>query len=255
MMSGIHQSSAYKAGLQYARRCLAQDINPESYFSEISNAWCDAHSESNAEGEFGQGMTAGCQKYLNPAANERAIESGIDAYPNDMGGMLEKEIQAGYYPDIDATPAFRDAGCKWIIAPQFVNIGAMALGDYAPTRIDEALDALKIHYRRDLDRRDPQDSAKLRAAFEEGVANGKQLLAAAGLTGPRAADGPAFISVTEAAYQTGYTPATLATGRAYIKAEIVAGRLPAQKVGSSYIIAVADFREWLANPKRGSRSK
>lgn len=40
---------------------------------------------------------------------------------------------------------------------------------------------------------------------------------------------------------------------AYIRAEIAAGRLPAEKVGSQWIIARVDFDAWMANPKRGSR--
>lgn len=47
--------------------------------------------------------------------------------------------------------------------------------------------------------------------------------------------------------------ATLAAcNRSYIKAEIAAGRLPASKIGSQWIIAAADFEAWMANPKRGS---
>lgn len=43
--------------------------------------------------------------------------------------------------------------------------------------------------------------------------------------------------------------------RSYIKAEILAGRLKAQKVGNSYMIAKADFEAWRDSPKRGSRQK
>lgn len=41
----------------------------------------------------------------------------------------------------------------------------------------------------------------------------------------------------------------------YIKAELKAKRLKGMKVGNSYAVYPDDFREWLNNPKRGSRSK
>lgn len=57
------------------------------------------------------------------------------------------------------------------------------------------------------------------------------------------------ISVTEAAEAAGVT-------RGYIKAEIAAGRLPARRNATdNYEIAMADFQNWLANPRRGSRKK
>lgn len=56
------------------------------------------------------------------------------------------------------------------------------------------------------------------------------------------------ISVTEAAARSGLT-------RTYIKAEIVAGRLPATKNATGgYEIAETDFAAWMANPRRGQRS-
>lgn len=43
--------------------------------------------------------------------------------------------------------------------------------------------------------------------------------------------------------------------RSYIKAEIAAGRLKAQKIGNSYVITKTDFEVWRNSPKRGSRQK
>lgn len=59
---------------------------------------------------------------------------------------------------------------------------------------------------------------------------------------------PALITVTQAA--------TLAScNRSYIKAEITAGRLPAEKIGTQWLITREAFAKWLANPKRGSRQR
>jgi hypothetical protein len=68
-------------------------------------------------------------------------------------------------------------------------------------------------------------------------------------------DPTAMLSVTEAAERAGYYGETLPTGRAYIKAEIGAKRLAATKQGKQWSIREDDLLEWLANPRRGSRSK
>lgn len=59
---------------------------------------------------------------------------------------------------------------------------------------------------------------------------------------------PPLLSVTQVAEKAGVL-------RAYVKAEIVAGRLPAAKIGNQYVIKEADFQAWMSNPRRGSRSK
>lgn len=57
------------------------------------------------------------------------------------------------------------------------------------------------------------------------------------------------LSVTDAAKAARVT-------RAYIKAEIAAGRLAAAKNATGdYEITMAAFRRWMDNPRRGSRSK
>lgn len=65
------------------------------------------------------------------------------------------------------------------------------------------------------------------------------------------------LSITDLAAQIITTDPNrkLETVRAYIKAEIRRGKLPAKKVGNQYIISAADANKWLATPKRGSRSK
>jgi hypothetical protein len=78
------------------------------------------------------------------------------------------------------------------------------------------------------------------AAWERGVEHAKNLLRA-----------DSFISVGEAAERARVDPS-------YIKAEIQRGNLYAQKIGSrrtsGYAIHPDDFRKWMENPKRGSRS-
>ena len=57
------------------------------------------------------------------------------------------------------------------------------------------------------------------------------------------------ISVTDAAEAAG-------VNRSFIKAEIRRGNLPATKNATgNWEIRLADFREWMSNPKRGSRSR
>ena len=41
--------------------------------------------------------------------------------------------------------------------------------------------------------------------------------------------------------------------RVYITAEIRAGRLLAEKIGSQWLIDRKDFARWMANPRRGTR--
>lgn len=64
-----------------------------------------------------------------------------------------------------------------------------------------------------------------------------------------------FMSVAEIASRTGFNIS-------YIKAEIKRYKdtkgdkgLYGQKIGNSYVVFPDDFRKWLANPKRGSRTK
>jgi excisionase family DNA binding protein len=57
-----------------------------------------------------------------------------------------------------------------------------------------------------------------------------------------------LITVTQAAAFSGFN-------RAYIGAEIRAGRLVATKVGNQYVIEQAAFTAWMSKPRRGSRSK
>ena len=58
----------------------------------------------------------------------------------------------------------------------------------------------------------------------------------------------ALLSVTQAA-------ALAACTRRYILDEIEAKRLPAEKIGATYVIRREDFDKWLSNPRRGERSK
>lgn len=58
-----------------------------------------------------------------------------------------------------------------------------------------------------------------------------------------------FVSVKQAADEAGVSVS-------YVGAEIRAGRLPATKIGrAAWAIRGDDLRAWLANPRRGSRSK
>ena len=41
----------------------------------------------------------------------------------------------------------------------------------------------------------------------------------------------------------------------YIRAEIAAGRLPAKKIGSQWVITRENFDQWMKKPGRGSRQK
>lgn len=62
-------------------------------------------------------------------------------------------------------------------------------------------------------------------------------------------NGDRRISVTDAAEAAG-------VNRSYIKAEIRRGNLPAARNATrNWEIRLADFREWMSNPKRGSRSR
>jgi len=61
-------------------------------------------------------------------------------------------------------------------------------------------------------------------------------------------DGDRRISVTDAAEASGFN-------RSYIKAEIARGNLYATKNATgNWEIRLADFRAWMSNPRRGSRS-
>lgn len=61
-------------------------------------------------------------------------------------------------------------------------------------------------------------------------------------------DGDRRVSVTDAAKEMGFN-------RSYISAEIRRGNLAATKNATGgYEIRLADLREWLAKPRRGSRS-
>lgn len=55
-----------------------------------------------------------------------------------------------------------------------------------------------------------------------------------------------LFTVTQAA-------ALASCNRSYIKAEITAGRLPAKKIGTQWLITREAFTAWMANPRRGSR--
>lgn len=57
-----------------------------------------------------------------------------------------------------------------------------------------------------------------------------------------------LLSVAEIVERTGFA-------RSYIQAELKAKRLKGMTVGNSYAVYPDDFREWLNNPKRGSRTK
>lgn len=41
----------------------------------------------------------------------------------------------------------------------------------------------------------------------------------------------------------------------YIRAEIDAGRLPAEKIGNQWVITREAFDTWIQNPRRGSHQK
>jgi excisionase family DNA binding protein len=56
-----------------------------------------------------------------------------------------------------------------------------------------------------------------------------------------------MISVKEAARRAGVNVS-------YIRAEIAAGRLRAEKPGTEWIISERAFAAWLRNPRRGTRS-
>lgn len=58
----------------------------------------------------------------------------------------------------------------------------------------------------------------------------------------------AMLSVAEIVERTSFD-------RSYIQAELKAKRLKGVKVGNSYAVYPDDFRKWLNNPKRGSRTK
>lgn len=58
----------------------------------------------------------------------------------------------------------------------------------------------------------------------------------------------AMLGTAEIAERTGFDIS-------YIKAELKVKRLKGMKIGNSYAVYPDDFREWLNNPKRGSRSK
>jgi hypothetical protein len=64
------------------------------------------------------------------------------------------------------------------------------------------------------------------------------------------------ITVTELAtlFVAANPDSKIQTVRAYIKAEIARGNLPATMIGNQYVINTTDANAWLANPKRGSRS-
>lgn len=56
------------------------------------------------------------------------------------------------------------------------------------------------------------------------------------------------ISASTIAKTHGFNPS-------YIRAEIKAGRLKAEKIGRDWFIDVKEYNRWLANPRRKSRSK
>ena len=56
-----------------------------------------------------------------------------------------------------------------------------------------------------------------------------------------------FLSISDAAQRAGVNVS-------YVRAEIKAGRLQAEKPGTEWLIRGVDFAAWLANPRRGTRS-
>lgn len=137
------------------------------------------------------------------------------------------------FDNLDWEDAAQIAGYAWAVC-QPINAELNEYASYS-AHFDQFIKGTELEI-------DPPNEANRSMSFEaweRGVDHAKHLLRA-----------DSFLSTGDAAERA-------RVDVSYIKAEIKAGRLYAQKIGngrtSGYAIHPDDFRKWMANPRRGSR--